>query len=205
MKKYLILALAVVLTLGLAAGICEQTEDMTKKAEEIATEISPEASEMISKAELETLSMGEFTVTTVVPDGYSLVERWENETLYVGELRSEDQTQPRIDVTVAYNDEFAGVTITDLTEESLERIRDAEAEDGQKPEVSMAKTEYGTVIVISRINNEYESRADMFSLYKGYEISMFIQPGVAAAEGISDDQINLWVKFLSNLWITSNK
>src|SRR5574344_704562 len=94
MKKLICLLLVLTMTFGLTAAMATEGE----------TEVAVQQFQ------------GNFDVTCVVPDGYAMQEIRYEDTVYVSFL-PDDESKTNYVVSLAYSEEYDGVTLNDMSDE----------------------------------------------------------------------------------------
>ena len=177
MKKMLLICLALLLTLPVS-GICEAAEEPT-----------------------ETLEIhGKFALTCTVPEGYLYEETQVSEDLIVGSLEAEDGLRPTIRFAVAVSEDYEGRTLNDFSEEELAELSALASEEMVDPAVTIGETAHGTKLIISRDMDPVNSSLDITTVYHGYYITFIMYPAIDGTQ-LTDEQVNLCIDFISDLWM----
>ena len=175
MKKTLAILLIAALLLGCAAAVAETAE----------------------KTYLATVNMGgAFELQCALPEGYIISEPESSENAYIATFAADDD-RPILVLSIAYNELYSDVArLNDLDAEALAQIEDSfRAEDDVT--ISYTETAYGTKLMMVQEANGSVDFVDFYSIYLGYEIEIVV---VAMNEnGLTDDQIQMAVDFLSSL------
>ena len=66
-------------------------------------------------------------------------------------------------------------------------------------EINTMETDYGTKVMILRSKDPSDDFACFVTLYKGYEVGLNLFPGTYSNGSLTDEQITLAMKFLSDL------
>jgi hypothetical protein len=178
MKKLTAVLLCIVLALGCAMAFAEAP------AKEDYTEVTVN---------------GSFLIRGLTPDGYK-ADGVANEGMPILMFfANEDETKPFFELAVNFREEFSGVEkLNDLSEADRALLI---AEDFTvDPAYTVMKTEHDTEVMVLR--SAFPEDLDFVSfvtLYKGYEVGLNLFPGEASDGHLTDDQIALAMKFLSDL------
>ena len=65
--------------------------------------------------------------------------------------------------------------------------------------IDIMETDYGTKVMILRSNDPMNDYACFVTIYKGYEVGLNLFPGMESEDVLTDEQIKLAMKFLSDL------
>ena len=172
MRKIIALALCLALLLCAAAVQADETE---------------------AKTRLGTLKVGEeFTIRSKVPENYIFSLVTSTELNLVGILTG-GAGQPIITVSIAYNEDYAGVErFNDVDEATVEEIRESFM-DMDEVVFEDLETAYGTrLLKVTQVNRSF---ADIYTIYKGYELEF-----VMAAQGeATDADMQMLVDFISSM------
>ena len=178
MKKALMILLCLAMALGCTAAFAETAE----------------------KEYMGTISMnGAFDLRCVLPEGYQLTTRLAEPGRYIASILA-DESKPTMTISIAYNELLSEVELlNDLDDDALAQIAATfQAEDGV--EVSYMETAYGTKLMVVKEIEGVIDYVDFYTVYKGYEIEFVLtQTEANAGQSITDEQIEIAVKFLSNL------
>lgn len=153
------------------------------------------------KALMGRLSMnGEFELRCELPEGYRLETLDYDLDHCISALVSDDPMKARMTISIAFDELLSEVDrLNDLDDDALARIAATfQEEDGV--EISYMETAYGTKLMVVRENVELVDYVDIYTIYKGYEVEFVLTVGEGALEqGLTEEQIQLAVKFLSDL------
>lgn len=143
---------------------------------------------------------GAFSLKCRIPEGYRFVIEDQDTTGLSAKLASEEAGKPEVFLTIAFNEEWAGVErLNDATEEDMEAIRESflEVDDGLVFEER--ETAYGTkLLVVRKLDEEGNiTFEDVYTNYKGYEIEFVMYP----AEGtfLTEENTGMMVDFLGGM------
>ncbi len=195
MKKLMALLLAAVMVLGCAGVFAE------------------EASKTLTIKENKD---GAFNVSFQMPEGATLVYEDVVDNLYSASISMKDGLGMYLsvsrDMVVADLDEETGLTTFNeengYTDEYLKAMMtEYYADVYDDIETGVKTTAYGTKLAVARLNDPEAPFAYIITYWKGYEIGMTL---INTDEKynfypITDEQINLAVDFLSELWMTVEK
>lgn len=179
MKKIIALALSLMLLLGCVSAFAET-------------------------AEKETITMlGAFTVTCdKLPEDYEMQVLTDTEMLYAAAFASEDATKPQILLTMAFSDAWDGVeTLADATEDDMAAVKEdfytvAELDEGDIT-FEDAATGLGTPLLIARTADG--AMAAVYTIYKSHEIEVDLFPGTEEEGGVSEEDIQAMIQFLTDV------
>ena len=96
----------------------------------------------------------------------------------------------------------------EIWERRLGRLKDMGEEDRKillgedpmvNPDYTVMKTDFDTEVMVLRSADPEVDFASFVTLYKGYEVGLNLFPGEDSTESLTDDQIALAMKFLSDL------
>ena len=176
MKKTLAILLCIALLLCCAAAVAETAD----------------------KTYLATVDMnGAFQLQCALPEGYEINEIESTDATYIAQFIA-DGDRPLLALSIAYNELYSDVPrMNDLDEEALAMIEDSFREE-DNVDISYTETAYGTKLMVIREMEGTVNYVDFYSVYLGYEVEIVI---VSQNEetGLSDEQIQMAVDFLSNL------
>ena len=176
MKKLISLIICLAMLLGCVCALAETAE----------------------KQELGTVNVnGAFKLQCAVPEGFLLCIVSQDSTRVSATLTTDDPTKPSVLVTVAFNEQYADIgRLNDVDEETLEIIRSSFS-DVDEVTIEEKETSYGTKLLVVTENPEDGiAFADIYTIYKGYEIEFVLLPGTA---GITEENIQMMVDFASNM------
>ena len=172
MKKIIALALSLMLILCAAYAPAEETAEKTR---------------------LGSLKVGEaFMIQSKVPENYTFSVITSTDLNLVGQLEG-GEGSPTVFVSVAYNEEYAGVErFNDLDEAAVEEIRES-FRNMDDVAFEDLETAYGTrLLKVTQANRNF---ADIYTIYKGYELEFVI-----TAQGeVQDTDIRMLVDFISDM------
>ncbi len=141
---------------------------------------------------------GMFAIEGDVPDGYRIeaIDSEGNGMLVVS-VSSEDKSKPYMILSVAFDETMADVErLNDLDEGTLAMIEESfRAEDNV--EITYTETAYGTKLMMVKEVADGVEYVDFFTVYKGYSIEFVLLKD--SAGGLTDHEIEMAVKFLSNM------
>ena len=176
MKKMIALALSLMMLLCATAVLAEGAAEKTT---------------------LGTLKVGEaFTIQSKIPEGYTFSETLSGELYLGGDLKG-GEGKPTVTVSIGYNEEYADVErFNDVDEETVQRIRDSfQVMDDVIFED--LQTAYGTRLL--KVTQADRSFADIYTIYKGYELEFIMYYEDAEGAEITVEQIQMLVDFISDM------
>ncbi len=152
------------------------------------------------KTQLGTLKVrGAFALQCALPEGYTL-ETIENEDSYChAVLKSVDGTKPELTIRIAFNEMASGLErLNDASDEAIANIEATfRAED--TVDISYMETAHGTKIMVVKEVRDNVDFVDFYTIYKGYEVEIVLHQVNPGDAGITDDQIQMAIDFLSDL------
>ena len=178
MKKLTAVLLCIMLALGCAMALAEAP------AKDDYTEVTVN---------------GAFRISGLTPEGYK-VESIANEGMPILiAFSNEDAAKPFFTLVINFLEDFSGVErLNDLSEEERKPL--VENDPTVDPAYTVMTTDFGTeVMVLRSAFPEDLDFASFVTLYKGYEVGLNLFPGEAGDGHLTEDQINLAMKFLSDL------
>lgn len=145
-----------------------------------------------SKTEMGTLNVGQvFKIQCSLPEGYTYKPITKTELNLVGIL-STGEDKPSIYISIAYNEEYAGVErLNDVDEAALEEIRESFREVEEKVEFEDLESAAGTRL----LKVTAEDFVDIYTIYKSYELE-FVLTG---SNELTDADVKMLVDFISNM------
>ena len=177
MKKMIAVFLCILLALGSAAALAEGNRKDNYS---------------------EVTVNGAFYIRGLTPEGYR-VENILNEGMPIMVFfGSEDAQKPTFSLIISFREEFAEVgRLNDMGEEDRKILL---GEDPMvNPDYTVMKTDFDTEVMVLRSADPEVDFASFVTLYKGYEVGLNLVPGEGSADPLTDDQIALAMKFLSDL------
>ena len=141
---------------------------------------------------------GMFSIECTLPDGYQAenIASDGNGMLMVS-VRSEDESKPYMVLSVAFDELMADVErLNDLDENALAMIEETyRAEDSV--EITYTETALGTRLMVVKEKADGVEYVDFYTVYKGYSIEFVLLKD--SAEGLTDHEIEMAVRFLSDM------
>lgn len=179
MKKFIALAICLVMLLGGTAAM----------------------------AEAETKSMGVLKVNKAfditynpLPNDYELSIYVQNDMTILANIYTKQKTLPRMGLSIAFNDEWSGVErLNDISEEDLQLIKDDFSQEYDGLAFDTRETAYGTKLLIVKAPSGLD--AYVYTIYKEHEIEVHIFPG-EEQDVLTDADIEHVVAFLSDMQFT---
>ncbi|MGN0996935.1 MAG: hypothetical protein ACI4PG_08490 [Candidatus Ventricola sp.] len=138
-----------------------------------------------------------------LPEGYTYYTEEAGGSLFAvfykeDERHEADKTAPAIYVSVAHADDFSGITLNmDVSDEQLLEIEEKLAADYNDPSIEIRQTDYGTKVICITENDAQTDYADLLTIWNGY----FITVGLQKTEQIVDEDMDLALQIVSDLWI----
>ena len=179
MKKFIALALSLMLLLGCVTALAESADKGT------------------------VTMLGGFTIEySQIPDGYQLAKPTKNSEMeYEALIQSPEAGKPNMLLYMAFNDEWAGVeTLADATEEDIAAVKESfyeylEFDDGDLI-FEDGKTGEGTPLMIVRSKDD--DFGAVYTVYKGHEIEIDIYP-MGEEDKVTDELFAALNKFLTDV------
>ncbi len=156
--------------------------------------------ETAKKTSMGEVSMnGAFELRGVIPEGYTLNIIYQDETWYQAIVVSDDQTKPMLTISIAFEELMSEVErLNDLDDAALAKIEETFT-DQDKVEITYAETAFGTkVMIIKEIADDVDF-IDFYTVYKGYELEFVLSAGFEAEGGLTDEQIQMVIDFMSDM------
>lgn len=180
MKKMLALLLSLILTLSCCAALAEQTP---------------------AKTELGSIRMnGAFKLQCSLPEGYEINIASKDDEGMIAVIETEDKTKPQMFLVIEFDEIYSDVKrMNDMTEEQLQQIVDTFTNAGDDVTVSYRETSHGTKLLIAQEATDTVDFIAIISVYEGYMIEFDLFAGKDAAEGLTENQIQMCIDFLSDL------
>ena len=143
------------------------------------------------KAELGSLNVGQaFIIKSKLPEGYSYAPFEKTELNIIG-LLSAGEGRPMVTVSIAYNEEYAGVErFNDVDEATVEEIRESFRDADPDVVFEDMKTDYDTRLLKATGNGF----VDIYTIYKSYELEF-----VMGGENLTDADVQMLVDFISDM------
>jgi hypothetical protein len=183
MKKLLSLLLCLSLVLGCAVALAETA-----------------TTETVEKSELVPINIhNAFVLRGLIPEGYKFTIIESDDTKLLADISAEDPARPVMQLSIYADEAYADVErFNDLPEEDVKYLEGTFSEDSQV-EISYSETSLGTkLMVIREVGNDMDY-VDFFSIYKGHMIELVLVPGRASDGALTQEQIDVCVKLLSEL------
>lgn len=185
MKKVIAMLLSLALLLGCAAAVAEE----------------PAKKEELGKLNV----FGSFTIQAAIPEGYEVTRMSDpvgQESLILADMKSEDETKPRFGLIIAFNDTITDYDrLNDVDDELLAFFESTYTDQNEDYQISYAETEHGTKLLLA-LDPAEDGISSIYTIYKGYEIELYI--AAAPGQTLTQDQLDLCVKFLSDLDFIEN-
>lgn len=179
MKKLFALLLSLALALGCCAALAEAPV----------------------KTELGTINMnGAFKLQCNLPENYDIKIASKDDEGMIAVIETEDASKPMMFLAIEFDEIYSDVKrMNDMTEEQLQDIIDTYAEDGDEVTVTYGETSHGTKLMIVREAVDSVDFVSIVTVYEGYMIEFDMLAGPEAEEGLTEDQIQMCIDFLSDL------
>lgn len=153
------------------------------------------------KTELGSINLnGAFKLQCSVPENYQIkIASKDNEGL-IALIESEDAAKPRMYLSIEFDETYYDVKrMNDMTEEQLQAIVDTFTNDGEEVAVSYRETAHGTKLMMVQDTLDDTSFVAFITVYEGYMVEFDIVPGSEMQGGLTEEQIQLSIDFLSDL------
>ncbi len=174
---------ALLLTLALALGCCAAL------------------AETPAKTELGSINMnGAFKLQCSLPDNYTLNIVSKDDEGLLAVIEPQDASKPMLFLTIEFDEIYYDVKrMNDMTDEQLQQILDTFTSEGDEVTVSYRETSHGTKLMIVTEAVESVDYVAIVSVYEGYMIEFDMMAAEGAEEGLTEAQIQMCIKFLSDL------
>ena len=156
--------------------------------------------ETAEKQSMGTVTMnGAFELKGVIPDGYELIVIAQEDAYYLALVISEDPAKPILTISIGFEELMSEVKrLNDIDDEGLAKIEETFTEM-DTVEISYTETAFGTkVMVIKEIDDEVDF-IDFYTVYNGYELEFVLSAGPEAEGGITEEQIQMVIDFMSDM------
>ena len=189
MKKLIALLLAVVLALGCTAVIAEEKVIETEDGSFSLSFQLPEGAEMISGEWIEDMYVANLKAAGNLYFYLAVAKPEAVETENAEEL-----------APLTFNEENG---YTDAYMEDM--LRDLYADDSDDYDMGVKTTAYGTKLAIVRFNDVTAPGAYVFTVWNDFEIGLTVTSvnEDGTFNGITDEQLEKVVDFISELWMTN--
>lgn len=142
---------------------------------------------------------GAFNIRGITPEGFQRTSVEVDDPNMRVYFSSDDPGKPSFVLGIFFREDYADVMrLNELSEEEMKA-----ALVGDDPSVSenieIMETDYGTKVLILRSRDPQDDFACFVTLYMGYEVGLNLYPGAASDGTLTNDQIRLAMKFLSDL------
>ena len=175
MKRIIALVLSLALLLACTAALAEEKESMGVLKVNKAFDIRYSA----------------------LPDDYTLSIYQQNDMTIIANIKSSQETLPRMGLVIAFNDEWAETErLNDVSEEDLQAIKDSFSEEYDNLAFETRETNAGTQLLVVRAPSGLD--AYVYTIYKGHEIEIHIFPGTEQ-DVLEEADIERVVAFLSDM------
>lgn len=176
MKKLIAVILTAAMLLGCTAALAENAE----------------------RTALGSLNInGDFDLVCDLPEGYTLTQL--DDAIWM--IAKDDPTAPGMMLSIGFDELLSDLgRLNDADEETLAAI-EATFREEDEVEITYAETAHGTKLMVVRETLEAVDYVDFYTVYEGYSIEfiLFVDPTVEGYTGLSDEQIQMAIDFLSNL------
>ena len=187
MKKCLAMLLAALMLLGCGLAVAEEQNEANMNEDAVQINFAIEMDHL--------------------PEGYTYNTEESGGSLFAvfykeNENHEADKTAATVYVSVAYADGFSGVTLNaDVTDEQMLEIEETLAADYNSPSIEIRETSYGTRMICITENDAQTDYADMITIWNGY----FITVGIQKTEKIVDEDMELALQIVSDLWVVDKQ
>lgn len=138
-----------------------------------------------------------------MPEGYTYYTEEAGGSLFAvfykeDENGEADKAAPAIYVSIAHADDFSGITLNmDVSDEQMLEIEEMLAADYNDPNIEIRETDYGTKVICITETDAQTDYADLITIWNGY----FVTVGLQKTEQIVDEDMDLALQIVSDLWI----
>ena len=179
MKKLFALLLSLALALGCCAALAEAP----------------------AKTELGSINMnGVFKLQCSLPENYEINIASKDDEGMIAVVETEDATKPMMFLVIEFDEIYSDVKrLNDMTEDQLLEIIDTFTDDGDEIIVSYRETSHGTKLMVVKEAEDTVDFVSIITIYEGYMIEFDMLTGAEAEEGLTEEQIQMCIDFLSDL------
>ena len=180
MKKIIAILLSLVLLLGCAASLADETEKQTYGTIRIN---------------------GEFTLKGILPEEYKVIPFELSDDAILTRIIPNDPERPEMMLSIAFDETYSDVErLNDLNDDALAILERTFTDTDPYANISYEETEYGTRLLVCRTQGDSYDTLDILSIYKGYFIEFVVTPGKKAKEQkLTDEEVESCIAFLSEL------
>lgn len=137
------------------------------------------------------------TLNMAYPEGYDV--KTVNQDIYLMIMLTKEDAADML-VLVCPDDEYADLErLNDMEEADQKAYVLSLMEDYNNAQVTWLKTEHGTDVILLNESDAAMDFAEMVTLYHGYVIDVAITPASVDNEVVTDDDIAIAMKFLSDM------
>ena len=141
---------------------------------------------------------GLFEIRGTLPEGYRMSNVMTDDAAITAYFDNEDPAKPYFILVIAYLEEYADVErMNDMSEKDRMQLLGDDPTLSEK--IELMETDFGTQVMILRSNDAEDDFACFVSVYKGYEVGINMFPGEAEDRKLTSEQIQLAMKFLSDM------
>ena len=179
MKKMIALLLSLALLSGCFAAVAENPD----------------------KTQLGSITLnGAFKLQCNLPAGYTVqIQEKDSEGLHAV-IESEDSLKPVMYLAIEFDELYYDVKrMNDLTEEQLQAIANTFEIDGDEVNITYKETSHGSKLMMATDAQDAVDFVSFISVYVGYMIEFDMLPGQTAEGGLTEEQIQMCIDFLSDL------
>ena len=153
------------------------------------------------RTELGSVNMnGAFRLQCTLPEGYEVTTVSKDDEGLTAVISTKDETKPMMYLAIEFDEIYFDVKrMNDMTGEQLQQIIDTFSSDGDEVTVSYRETSNGTRLMIVQEADDSVDYLAIISVYEGYMIEFDLMASAAAAEGLTESQIQMCIDFLSGL------
>ena len=179
MKKLFALLLSLALLLGCCTALAENAP----------------------KTEIGTINMnGAFKLQCSLPENYEIKIASKDDEGMIAVISTEDEIKPMMFMVIEFDETYYDVKrLNDMSEDQLQEIIDTFISEGDDVNVTYRETSHGTKLMIAQEADESVDFVSIITIYEGYMIEFDMLTGAAAEGGLTEEQIQMCIDFLSDL------
>lgn len=137
-------------------------------------------------------------LTMILPDGYS-ASPCEGDWVNHYNIDSPQTDTPNYRMGFAFMEEYSGVSSYDMEEADFQQLAELLQEAYNKPTVSFSQTQEGSRLIIIDENDSESDYANIYTLYKGYFVQVYIsRPDYAE---LSQSDIDMGIQLINDTHI----
>lgn len=136
-------------------------------------------------------------VTMILPEGYTVTSL--EDAGNVVSISNADTGTPDYKLSFAFSEEYSGVSSFDMKEDEFLQLSEILQAEYNMPSVTYAQTQEGSRLIILDENKSGSDFANIYTLYKGYFVQVYIaRPDYAT---LSDKDIDVGIQLINDTHI----